>query len=582
MPSRSRMIGVVAAILASIVLAAHQERPRAALAGTVVDATSGKPVANVRVEAVPVQSAGPVEEHVTTTDRNGAFLLSDLSPDNYLLRAQLGWATGEYGRRWVRGRWAPVIATSGRDLSGLVVTLWPAASISGVVRDEHHRPVAGVEMRVAPRTPNGGCAIRWDAECAGRTNARGEYTIEGLTPGAFVVFALFEHHTHTAELHTAPRSRDWGPSADGLTYLTAFAPDTETPERATTIPLSIGEHRNNVDITVRKVTAHRLSGRISRPTPSEMLPRDEFPDIKLQLVRSDVEEQLGALGPSTETAGDSFEFLDVPPGRYVLRARLSAGRSENHRTFHSDQLWAELPVNVSTHDVVDLRIAMRSGTKIHGTLIVEPPATPERVMMVPLVRAVMRDDGDDNPGTWYIDPSISPQFDLETVAPGRYWLDLPSWGLTEWWLKRATLNGRNVRDSLFDVGPRDIGRLELVVSKGKTTLTGRVIDDTDANRDVAVVMFPKERDTWATLRTIRSSGRSAAVSPPRVRVVSPAPGGRFEFSHLPAGTYYIAAVRSASLDRWPSTDLMSQLARVASTVSVVDGTDTRRDLHIVR
>ena len=164
--------------------------PSAIVAGRVVDATSGRPVAGAIV--TPAGSAvvsGPtaIGPARVMTNANGNFVLRGLSKGSLVLTATKGgYVNATYGQRRPGGSAQPIPIESGERIADLEIRVWKFGSIAGTILDEAGDPVIGTRVQALQKTFVGG-RRRFTPARTAVTDDRGAYRLTGLTPGDFMV-----------------------------------------------------------------------------------------------------------------------------------------------------------------------------------------------------------------------------------------------------------------------------------------------------------------------------------------------------------------------------------------------------------
>ncbi len=184
------------------------ELPTSSIAGVVVD-TRGEPVPGVRVTLGSDESELSGESGLigmiaqgglgrARTDEDGAFELRSVAPGTYRLSA--GARVGGGPRRAPRegektygeGVLEDVVVDGSTALTGLVVTVPLAGSVTGIVVDGSNVPVANAEIaytedrRERGRRRSGNPLLDMIGTARPvRTDANGRFELRGLTPGSY-------------------------------------------------------------------------------------------------------------------------------------------------------------------------------------------------------------------------------------------------------------------------------------------------------------------------------------------------------------------------------------------------------------
>jgi hypothetical protein len=162
-----------------------------AISGTVVDGSTGSPLAEVIVglTAMPGTQMPAGYQARQMTDAKGRFAFLNLPNDGVfqITAGKFGYLDGGYGRDSApTDPLRPVVVANGAWIGGLRVNIWLPGVISGTVRDESGEPVVGVIVRALARIRVAG---RSDL-AAGPitvTDDHGRYRIPGLMPGRYVI-----------------------------------------------------------------------------------------------------------------------------------------------------------------------------------------------------------------------------------------------------------------------------------------------------------------------------------------------------------------------------------------------------------
>lgn len=169
--------------------------PGGVIEGVVLDEKTRQPMARARVLAMadrggPQMFAGG--GRVATTNADGRFRLTGLSPGAYAMDAQTG---------KLRTRTSTVVGLGvAEQLTDVALLVGEAAVVRGKVVDEANAPVANATVQV--RGPGRGA----DAT----TDASGMFELAGLSPGKYAVWARSEQHLPAGMTSLEMTDRDVG------------------------------------------------------------------------------------------------------------------------------------------------------------------------------------------------------------------------------------------------------------------------------------------------------------------------------------------------------------------------------------
>lgn len=138
-----------------------------------------------------------------------------------------------------------------------------------------------------------------------------------------------------------------------------------------------------------------------------------------------------------------------------------------------------------------------------------------------------------------------------------------------WQPKSAMLNGRDLLDVPFDIaGDGDVAGLAITFTDRATDLTGTVLDaQGHPSFAVAIVVFSTNRALWTDgSRRTKSS--------------QPATNGVFDIPALPPGEYYVAAVPDFDPSELGDPSFLAEISALAMKVSLADGEQRRLDLKM--
>ncbi len=539
------------------------------VSGTVIDASGrdSRPVASATVALV----AGGRTIATAVTGGEGQFRFTGLTPPcNCTIRvtksryfdAAYGSASEVVGSR-------RLVLTDGQALTGVNVTLTPYAAIAGRVASATGQPLARATVRVINRVVIGPRAYDL-AGTAVQTNDLGEYEIDGLAEGTYIVQlpavlrpASGGHVTAQAEL---------------------FYPNAPSFAEAQPIVVAAGARRVGIDFEVTPVKGFALRGEIAGPT-------DALRDLTLRLVAEGSSSLGTALAVTPIAASGKFEFADVPPGRYLVEATsvvanldlptaimtapamslplggAAAGfgsvnarivaptaRLREWATTKGRRYRGDATVTIEDRDV-DVVVPIVTLASVSGTLKWDQASTIDiaRIGEVRLEsvdgdvsrgvpRAHVRQDGE------------RVTFTIDGVRPGEYLVRVGE-GL---YVESLRIAGVDAASDVIRVGASDT-TVDLTLASRPGTVTGVIESFASAPASV-VLAFPTDRSEW---------GRGG-WSYDRVRLALPQTDGSFSLD-LPAGTFSLIAVASRDVGQWRDPSFLERAAPFATRVTVTWG-----------
>jgi hypothetical protein len=161
------------------------------------------------------------------------------------------------------------------------------------------------------------------------------------------------------------------------------------------------------------------------------------------------------------------------------------------------------------------------------------------------------------------------------VMPGVYHIevDVPGSGPGNgWWLRSASINGREVFDETFRVEPDQTSRFTAVLSltDQHTSLSGLL--ETVGPRvpsEFTIIAFAADQKLWR---------------PPfrRVRTTRPATSGQFLIHDLPPGDYYLAALTEFAPDDVRDIGFLNQIIGASIQLTIGPGEHKVQGLRMTK
>ena len=287
------------------------------IAGTIVNAIGGNPLARARVTIVDAKNRQKAQWMITSDD--GRFDFKQVSPGKYSLQgAKRGFIPAFYDEH--EGFSTAIVTGAGLDTEHLVLRLDPSAMLSGKILDELGEPVrqATVSLYRENRQVGVGRIIKFRVSM---TDDQGAYEFSNLDAGSYFVSATAKpwYALHTVSSRQ-PGSESLPAAVDqslDVAYAITYYGDATEPDDATPIPVRGGDHLQ-ADIHLNPVPAlHLIFHAPENGANGFTMPMLQKPSFDgMEMVQSD--------GMSQVSAG-VFEMTGVAPGRYSVRTP-EAGR----------------------------------------------------------------------------------------------------------------------------------------------------------------------------------------------------------------------------------------------------------------
>ena len=532
---------------------------------------------------------------------------------------------------------ARIPIADGQWVSNISIPLWRLAAINGRVVDEHGEPVVGVAVRAfSTRRISGQPQLV--AGPIATTDDRGVYRLEDLDPGRYIVAVLSVQSTVLGTTEEAAITRAIGELATGgiggsrgttvsapgidvdgrhrlvLTnfatppppsagqaraYPALFHPASRTAADALPLEITYGDNRTGVDFQLQPVPAVRVSGRLTAPS-------GPVPGLLLRLMPAG-NERLGFGSEAATTTVDrdgTFTFLNVPEGNYTLLAKASVmdfttgsastrfpdapgfpgggisvggfesapGLSFLARNGAPASLSGRMAVSVGQHDIADLVVALQPAATIRGRVVMESGAQGATRVLVSAEPA----DGDPTLGQpmGETKPNDS-SFIIEGLIAGRYVLRASGSlydALSRSYSASLTIvsvmsAGKDLRDIGLDVSAgQNIDDVVVTLTDRLASIHGNVAGRPGST--AAVIAFPAERQQWTNY----------GWRPPRFRTSRAGPSGAFQLTQLPAGEYFLVAVKPEQIDAWTDPQFLAAASIRATRVSLAWGDKKTLDL----
>jgi hypothetical protein len=411
------------------------------VAGAVVNAVSGQPVAGARLTISPV--ARPGEQMSAVSGDGGRFAFAGLPPGKYALAGQR--------RGLLPGRWAGALVIGpGEDTESVVLRLPPPAVITGKVVDDAGEPIAQALVELlSSRIADGRRQLIEDS--FKRTDDTGEYRFSSLPAGSYyLVVSGVPWYTKFNELlgDAAPHSMTH--AGYGIRYY----PNVGEPAAAEPLALKAGQEAtaNFTLLPVPAVSVYVHCEPDDSLTKQYTLAAGGLSGIPVNI-------------PQGSQTGDLYNLWGILPGHYTLRAEATDGSRIWYGATEFDAAAADTDVDVTLHDAPSL-----SGTVV-----------PEGGGSLPAQLTVLLRD--ETGHSQALAMGADGRFSIPAIRPGRYRVSIA--GADEYYLRRES--------EMLDIPAGAAVRLNLPISRGTGHVSGTVYRDGQPLPGALVVLTPSNR-----------------------------------------------------------------------------------------
>jgi hypothetical protein len=511
---------LVLPILISITIVlegAPDDKSLAAVEGTVVNALTRDPV---RKAHVTLEIAGETHDSalIGTTDETGRFRFANIQPGEYQLEAEkIGFIDGAYGAVKPTSRGSLLKLSTGDRITDLTISLYPGGAISGRVLDPDGDPAPHMEVVVWRRQLQ--ARARQSAAGQTTTDMAGEYHIEGLLPGSYLLSASAGHWGYA--IRQIPVGRDGKPTK--LHELATYFPAAITRADAQAVNVESGQEQSGIDIHIQRGPTLKVQGRIAGVDVSP---------TRYQLSAT-IDEGTGSTGDSAKILpGGEFVFSDLPPGKH--RLMLAEKSSNGFQTIGMTE------VNLQDEDVTGVVITPFRPAEVRVKVVMEDqpdkPLTSGSVILYPV-------DHDEYLGSRSQFEPTDGTYLIRSVQPGRYWVGFNN--SPGAYLKSVESGGRLLNPNSINVTEGIVMDLLVTFCKNVASLTGTVDMPQDRPAPSAHIVLISEEQ----------------LQPPQYRYQWPQldQAHQFTATNLRPGKYLALAVQDDIPDLWSNTDFLQAL-----------------------
>jgi hypothetical protein len=502
------------------------------IAGTIVNAIGGNPLARARVTIVDAKNRQNARWMITSD--GGRFDFKQVSSGKYSLQgAKRGFIPAFYDEH--EGFSTAIVTGAGLDTEHLVLRLDPSAMLSGKILDELGEPVrqATVSLYREDRQVGVGRIIKFRVSM---TDDQGAYEFSHLDAGSYFISA-------TAKPWYALRTVSSGePSAGNLpsavdqsldvAYAITYYVDATEPDDATPIPVRGGDHLQ-ADIHLTPVPALHLIFHVPENGANgftmPMLQKPSFDGM--EMIQND--------GMSQVSSG-VFEMTGVAPGRYSVRAPEAGSEATD--------------VDVTTNgQELDMSTAQRAST-VKATIQVLGEATLPPQIEVALRNSKMRIVA------WQ-EMDTKGEVVFQDLAPGKYDV-LAGSRPKAYSVARMSSESGVIAGHTLNVTAGASMAITLSLVGGTVNVEGFARRAGKATSGAMVVLVPKNPESNRELFRRDQSDQD----------------GSFLLRSVIPGSYTIVAIENGWDLDWSRPGVIEHYAKQGQTITVTDHTQTTMHL----
>ncbi|MBI4445587.1 MAG: carboxypeptidase regulatory-like domain-containing protein [Acidobacteria bacterium] len=548
---------------------AQQQPQKASIQGNVIRVGTGEFIVDAQMILVKISplsgpaASAPLAGSIppVATDDQGRFMFTDLEPGSYRLTAVAdGYSRQEYGQRIPSGSGQSVQLAADQALSGLTILMTPTGTATGRITNDAGKPAVDADVQLFQISYDANGVRRIQPAGLARTDDRGEYRLFWVTPGRYYVMA--------GSLSGVIRSVDSSRNSVTHNYAGMYYPGVVSLAEAMPIHVQSGVETSAIDLVVPRQRLYRISGRVVGPMAQQHVPSASI-TLNSSLYGRGVTRNI--VSQSYDSASGTFEIRDIPPGVYVVGARIqdpNAPAGARPTTLPPDD--AQAAVTITNSDVDGLVLTILPGVSLPGRLKVEG----EEVTGLPDVNRlrVRLDQFIDRLGGISVSRVPSPQqvegdgtFRLDRVFPGRYRVTVGPLA-PDYYLKEVRFDQSDALDKPLQFTGSVPGPIEILISRKSGQITGSVtLDKRQGVPDVQVVLIPdRNRDRVALYKTSTTDR-----------------DGRFVMRGIAPGAYKLFAWESIQQYAYFDSDLVTKFEPQGIPVRVEESDKLVIDVKLI-
>jgi protocatechuate 3,4-dioxygenase beta subunit len=498
------------------------------IAGTIVDANTGTPLAQARVSIAVTNNRNMVTSMVTNSD--GHFEFDQLEAGKYsLVGMKRGYIASAYDQH---EQYSTAIVTGpGYATQDLILRLTPMAFISGHVIDEGGLPVRNAQV-VIYREDHAGGMTRVNRLYSSMTDDRGYYDFSLLRPANYFISATgkpwYAVHPMSAMMTTGSPDLQTLRSLD-VAYPTTYYNGATDSDSATPVEVKGGDHLQ-IDIRLSPVPALHLIYRIP-PNATGANLFQKFPQFQRRVFDSIDYQRVDG---THLVAPGVYELTGVPAGRYTVRVA-DPTTGEYQQTSDVDFARNGQVLNDSPGEPVgSLALTLKMANE--GAL----PKQYSVALLNSGRRAVAVQQG-----------TLSGEVSFEDLAPGKYSIVVNSPAAFFYVARTSTSAGDSEGDGV-NIGSGAAVELTAVLKQGVVDVEGVVESKGKPTAGVMVALVPEDPDSRMELFRRDQSDFD----------------GTFKLQGVIPGTYAVIAVQDVWGFDWMKAGILARYLQGGEKVRI--------------
>lgn len=457
------------------------------IAGVVVNALTGQPIASASVAIAPVnQGAERDISKSIVTGTDGRFSFASLSRGKYSL---VGRARGFTFQAFDQhDQYSSAIAVGPElDSEHLMFHLQPDASLEGDVTDENNDPVQYAMVRLFQTRITDGVQNTTPIDQT-QTDDQGHYHIAHLQPGGYYLAVSArpwyaqnvpvpqnsQRNLQISASPSQPSQETQDDAALDVTYPLTFYPDATDSADASPLQLAPGA-RETANVVLRAVPALHLRIHAGGSAQNPALGRMIFPRVSQRIFTGYLDSVYNA--PDSWVAPGVIEISGLAPGHYVIEVPPATGPEKGAaRSWYREvDLAGDADINASDGPAF---------VNVSGTVLFENAPVPKGASLQLL-----------NPETgesFRSDINAKGEFDFpaDNVRAGRYLIVLGSGH--GFYLKKLVATGARIVGRAVEIGPGSNVHLAAIASSGQAQVDGTALHDQAPFASAMIVLVPQD------------------------------------------------------------------------------------------